>query len=337
VLRDADPREVRELVERHLDDVESGWSMGAPGAIAEFVRVADEPAQRRPGTVVTERGGIRLLPPPDCRPLAYETPVGPHDRWNHAVAFCLPESAARRHAHTVITELGPDPDPLRDRDRAGVLFDLGLGTPTVDVCVRSSDPALIGELRAACGSALFGATPGLVGRLVAAGPHRVFLTACGRVEVYAAIPPPDGRSPDGPHTHLLPEIMRAGRTHPATVPIPDGFAPCAHLYPPHPFADGTGRARPFDPSRVAAFAQLLNRYGDPGQAHIGAQVAAAVRAGAGPDAVPAPTDPPGRAARAVALRKLARSGGSPETLSAWRRPDSRPDDVLDPDGDRNAG
>ena len=123
MLRDADRNEMRDLVERHLDDVESGWSMGAPGAIAEFVRVAGEPAARRPGTLVTERGGIRLLPPPGCRPLAYETPVGPHDRWNHALAFCLPMPTARRGARTVITELGADTEPLRDH--AGVLFDLG--------------------------------------------------------------------------------------------------------------------------------------------------------------------------------------------------------------------
>jgi hypothetical protein len=154
-----------------------------------------------------------------------------HDRCNHALAFCLPLPSARRGARTVITELGPDPEPLRDPDRAGVLFDLGLGTPTVDVCVRSSDPDLVHELRAACGAALFGSASWLVGRLVAAGPHRVFLTACGRVEVYAAIPPPEGRSPDGPHTHLLPEILRAGRTHPATVPVPTGYAPSATCTP----------------------------------------------------------------------------------------------------------
>ena len=327
--------EVRDLVERRLDDVESGWSMGAPGAIAEFVRSADEPVQRGPGTVVTERGGIRMTPPSGCRPLAYETPVGPHDRWNHAVAFCLPLPAARRPTRTVITELGPDPQPLRDRDRTGVLFDLGMGTPTVDVCVRSGDPDLIADLRAASGTPLFGAVTGLAGRLVAAGPHRVFLTACGRVEVYAAIPPPEGRSPDGPHTHLLSEIMRTGRTHLATVPVPAGFAPCAHLYPPHPFTDGAGRPRPFDPTRVDAFARLLDRYGDPAQAEITAAVTSSVRAGAGPESVPTPTDPPGRAARAVAVRKLAHSAVSLEVLSGWRRSDG-PAPVLDPEGDRNA-
>ena len=129
--------------------------------------------------------------------------------------------------------------------------------------------------------------------------------------------------------------MRTGRTHLATVPVPAGFAPCAHLYPPHPFTDGAGRPRPFDPTRVDAFARLLDRYGDPAQAEITAAVTSAVRAGAGPESVPTPTDPPGRAARAVAVRKLAHSAASLEVLSGWRRSDG-PAPVLDPEGDRNA-
>ena len=40
------PDDVTALVTEHLDDPESGWSMGVPGAIAEFVRTADEPVSR---------------------------------------------------------------------------------------------------------------------------------------------------------------------------------------------------------------------------------------------------------------------------------------------------
>ena len=82
--------------------------------------------------------------------------------------------------------------------------------------------------------------------ILAANPHRVFLSRLGRIEVYQPIPPASGKSPDGPHTHVLPRLLKSGRTHPATEPIPDGWFPCAHLYPPHPARDGMGEARPFD-------------------------------------------------------------------------------------------
>lgn len=328
---------LQELVDQHLDDARSGWSMGAPGAIAEFVRTPGEAFVRGPGSVVTDRGGIRIIPVPGCVAIAYETPTGPDDHWNHAVALCLPTDAAQRAGRTVIAELGPDPDPLRDGDAAAVLFDLGLGTLTVDVCVRTADPDLIAFLRAAEGSELFAPGSTVAARIVAACPHRVFTTACGRVEVYAAIPPPDGRSPDGPHTHLLPNLIRQGRTHAATVPIPGGCLPCAHLYPPHPLSDAFGQPRPFDPDLLDAFAELLNRYGDPHQARISAAVTTAVRAGAGPESIPAATDPPGRAAVAVALRKLAHTPGArAEVLARWRR-HHLSSDVHDPAGDRNAG
>jgi hypothetical protein len=324
----------RRLVQQHLADPGSGWSMGTIGAIAEFVRDPDEPVTSTGDGLVTARGGIRVTVPLEAAALAYETPAGPHDHWNHAVALCLPGPTARQAARASVTELGPDRAALLADDRAGVLFDLGLGTPTVDVCVRTADHALIALLRAAAGTSLF--TPGstLAADLVAAGPHRVFATACGRIEVYAAIPPPQGRSPDGPHTHLLPHLLRTGRTHAATVPVPEGYLPCAHLYPPHPLTDLAGRPRPFDTSRHRAFQGLLARFGDHRQIHAKAATVTAVRAGV---SLPPATGPIERAAVAVTLRQLGHIDGPSPTLAAARARHGTPAELLDPDGDRNGG
>jgi hypothetical protein len=367
---------VDRLVEEYLDDPDASWSMGTRGAIAEFARGAGEPVTRAPGAAVTDRGGIRLAPPPGVRPVAYETPAGPRDDWNHAVALCLPAEFARCGARIQVTELGPDRAALRPADRASVLFDLGLGTPTVDVCVRTADPELLALLRAAAGAALFADGGRLAGLVASASPHRVFGTACGRVEVYAAIPPVDGRSPDGPHTHLLPHLLRTvpGRpAHPPTVPIPAGLVSCAELYPPHPAQDLLGRPLPFDAARHRAFQLLLERYGDAGQRRLKADTVRAVRAGRVPGAASAPagsdgargrraeagstagmaTDPAGRAAVAVALRQLAH-WATPETGDpvpgsasapvldsvldpAWAEHRHPPAELLDPDGDRNGG
>jgi hypothetical protein len=327
---------VRLLVSQHLEDPHTGWSMGTIGAIAEFVRAPDEPVDRTPDTVVTARGGIRLTLPRDVRAVAYETPAGPNDHWNHAVALCLPAARARRSVRTVVTELGPDAHSLRSEDRDGVLFDLGLGAPTVDVCVRTADPGLLAELRAAQGSSLSAPGSTLAATVVAAGPHRVFRTAFGRVEVYAAIPPPDGRSPDSPHTHLLPHLLRTGRTHAPTVPIPDGYVPSAHCYPPHPTTDRTGRPIPFDQARHQAFQHLLQRFGDSHQARVKAATIEAVRGGR-TDRAPAATTPAERAAFAVALRQLAHTDGPSDELTAWRRRHPPGPELLDPEGDPNGG
>lgn len=321
--------ETADVILDWLGRPDAGWSMGTPGAVAEFVRGADEPVATAPGEVVSGRGGIRLTPPDHLRLVAYETPAGPHGHWNQTVALCVPVSLAGP-ARSTITELGPDADALRPEDREGVLVDLGLGLPAVDVCVRVADPDLLARLRA--GTSLF-ADPHLVGVIVASGPHRVFVTACGRVEVFASIPPVGGRSPDGPHTHLLPQLLRGGRTHPATAPISAGYLPVAAAYPPHPAVDRTGTPREWDGRAYAEFADLLTRFGNEDQRRLKAETWRAIRAGG---ALPVPGDPPGRAAVAVALRQLARLEPELARAVAAARGHAA-EDLLDPDGDQHGG
>ncbi|MDI3563408.1 hypothetical protein OWC48_23775 [Bradyrhizobium sp. Arg816] len=109
--------------------------------------------------------------------------------------------------------------------------------------------------------------------ILAANPHRVFISRIGRAEVFQPIPPP------GPHTHVLPKLLAHRRTHAATEPLPDGWIPCAHLYPAHPLRDQLGRKREFQSQYQGAFQALLERYGEPAIATLKRDVVAAVRAG----------------------------------------------------------
>ena len=115
--------------------------------------------------------------------------------------------------------------------------------------------------------------------ILATSPHRVFISRLGRIEVCQPIPPHDGRSPQGPHTHVLVDLLKHRRTHAATEPIPDGFVPCAHVYPPHPAKDALGEPRPFDAARHDAFQEMLRTFGDPDQIALKQRVMAAVAAG----------------------------------------------------------
>jgi hypothetical protein len=141
--------EVRDLIRNHLADPDSGWSVGVPGAIAEFARLPGEPAQAIPDGIVTDRGGLRITVPTGCRAVAYETPVGPHDHWNHAVVFCLPERDAC-HAAAVLTELGPT-RPAAPRGRRRRAVRPRPGQPRRGRLRPHRHPALIADLRGACG------------------------------------------------------------------------------------------------------------------------------------------------------------------------------------------
>jgi len=308
-----------ELIADQLADPEAQWSLGTFGAIAEFMRDADEPAEvvrEEPvAAVITPRGGIRLEVRPGLRPIAFETVTT--QSWSQRVAFCLSERESTTSRRTVLTELGPDAQALRAQDRGGVLFDLGLGVLQVDCCIRTSDAALTDGLRAHAGRSLFEHGNLAMGLILRHSPHRVFMTRAGRAEVYQAIPVPGGTAPEGPHTHVLPKLLAHGRTHAATEPIPKGWVSCAHLYPAHPLRDGYGRARPFDGGRYAAFQRLLSRHGDAEHLQLKRNVIKALNAGAGPEAIAMPSDRFAQASIRVALRQLKASSGPSPNLAAW--------------------
>lgn len=313
------PDSIRALLRTHLADQTSQWNLGTFGVVAEFMRDPSEPVAfvDEPDrlSAATARGGIGFGALDGVRAFASESATGA--LWGHRVALCLPAEDCAMSRRTVLTELGPDRDALRAEDRDGLLFDMGLGTLQVDVCIRTRDPGLVALLRGQAGRPLFEAGNPAMGAIIAAGPHRVFLARFARCEVYQPIPPAGGKSPEGPHTHVLPQLFKSGRTHAATEPVPEGFVPCAHLVPAHPVRDAMGHARPYDAGAHAQFEALLARFGEPQLQAAKDKVRKAVAAGADPADFAEPATKFERHAMRVALRQLAASASATPSIEAW--------------------
>jgi len=235
------------------------------------------------------------------------------------------------NGRAVLTEIGPDHGALRAEDRTAALFDLGLGTLQLDACVRSGDAATVTALRNWVGQSLFAHGNGAMAVILAASPHRVFVSRVGRIEVFQPIPPADGKSPGGPHTHVLHKLLRHKRTHAATEAVPAGWVPCAHFS--HPIRDG--QRLPFQSERHAAFQALLARYGDPQLTDIKRRVVESVVAGRMPPPGGMAADRFARAAVRVALRQLQVVERSSPALAAWLSAHDRlePDELNDAIGD----
>ena len=231
-----------DLLHAQIADADTQWSLGTFGGIAEFSRDRDEMVrltQSATGAAaVTPRGGIAIELSDDCRPFAFECIT--RSSWSQRVALCLPAGDCAMNRRTVLTELDVDREALQAEHRGSTLFDLGLGALQADLCVRIDDHDMVARLRSHCGRSVFDPANPAMGLLLETNPHRVFISRIGRIEVYQPIPPPSGKSPDGPHTHVLPKLLKSGRTHAATEPIPEGWIPCAHLYPKHPVRDEHG-------------------------------------------------------------------------------------------------
>jgi hypothetical protein len=308
---------VVDLLHREIADPDAQWSLGTFGAIAEFSRDHDEPVRlvqsAEAVSAVTARGGIALKPDAAIRAFASEgiTKTG----WNQRIALCLPQGDCAMNQRVALTEIGPDRQAPREQDRDSILFDLGLGALQADFCVRIGDHSLAARLREHTGRAVFEPGNPAMGIIVAANPHRVFTSRIGRIEVYQPIPPPSGKSPEGPHTHVLPRLLKSGRTHAATEPVPEGLVPCAHLYPPHPARDGLGEARPFDAMRHHGFQRMMAACGDPAALATKRRVVDAVLAGEPPTAVAC--DRHGRISVRIALRQMKSQGRASAALTAW--------------------
>lgn len=262
------PHALLALLADHIANPDSSWMCGRFGAVAEFHRDPGEEValSTSPGiAAATNRGAVRINVTPELRPVAYET-VSKGMTWGQGVALCLPTATARMGGRTTVTELGPDGDAVREQDRGAILFDLGLGGRLVETCVRTTDPETITLLRSIEGKTLFTEGHAFLHRLPALSPHRVFRCRLGRVEVYQPVPPADGKSPEGPHTHVRANLLALRRHHAATVPVPDGYFAGMTLYPAHPLQrageDHDGEPIGFNRARYQAFQDVLALYGD---------------------------------------------------------------------------
>ncbi|MEM9464058.1 MAG: hypothetical protein AAGA90_01730 [Actinomycetota bacterium] len=221
------PERGGDLAAALADLVRSGgaWTMGVPGAIAEYAPGggADLVAVRTSHdadhvVATTDAGSMRIEVTGATRAFAFGRDGAPEEPELYTVV----RTGQALPARSGVTELGPDPDPIDD-SADGVLFDLGMGRSAASFMVRTRDRGLIAQLRAVSGTPLQSIDTSVWRSLVEASPTRVVRMAVGRIEVHSPIPPPGGVSPDGCHTHLLPETLVAGLDLPAGIDVPDGW------------------------------------------------------------------------------------------------------------------
>lgn len=181
--------------------------------------------------------------------------------------------------------------------------------------MRSGDATFIAVMERHVGQNLLSA-PEIFAETLRAQPHRILISPAGRIEVYQSVPAADGKSPEGPHTHLIANIVPKHRAHGANTPIPDGMQSALNCHPRSPWRTMLGQRHHFHPEIDAAFAPLLGRFGLAEDAKVKAWLYATLDAGAAPEFSDWPATRRGRAKARILLRRL--DAASDPRVKVWR-------------------
>jgi predicted Fe-S protein YdhL (DUF1289 family) len=208
------------------------WVSGIRGAIAEFCFEDGEEIRldTSPGTVTatTARGAISFHLSDAIHALSAKISDSLEKR--SIIVLAIPRSSAAP-VPVGLACIGADRESIQPENRHEILYDFGLGSAVLSFGIRTSDQDLIASLNDRAGQPYQTFLSEIGDAIVHSSPTRVIRNAIGRIEVFAPIPRPGGRSPSGPHTHFLPKQLNQSGDMPANLHVADFYLPCFIYYP----------------------------------------------------------------------------------------------------------
>lgn len=311
--------ELGKLLRRLVRENAHGFSVGGLGAIAEFedlpLEVTESSGAELEIAVRGLRGAMHIQLTGLESALAYELQSKDADGWQLGLVIVGSADAFRMSGRKVLTELGQDRASIYPSHRSALLFDIGADLPNIDFCIRTQDIGLVSMLRRHVGETILTKGNPTIETLIDASPNRVVMSRISRIEVYQPIG--RTRTPPGPHTHLLPDLLSRRRTHSANIPIPAGYLPLLTIHPENPMVDAYGKRRGFVKAPHSHFDRLLELYGNSLYVSEKRRFVAAIVHGRAPeDYVPADSRV-GRLAQRIALRQLRQTINESSNLNRW--------------------
>lgn len=206
---------------------QGAWVVGVPGAAAEFPSSDNVPIDLHveAGVITARRtdAAFRIAINEKVRAFAF-TDGGP-------IVLGLPRGRAAIQSCSGLQSLGPDAGAIDKTHRDDQFFDLGIGRLYTRFCVRTRNEALKSALSDYERRHWSDFMPILLNQFVAVSPHRVVESAAARIEIFSGIPGPGESSPNGAHTHFLPEFLKSGDEIAPSLAPPDYVGPVAIFYP----------------------------------------------------------------------------------------------------------
>ena len=281
------------------------WSIGT---LAGFMGLdlTGAPTVTGEGLVLSS-GAVTARLRPGARALAFETISSAPRGWNHGIALCLPRPTGGEALREGLAWLSQDDDAIHPVARHLPVLQLRSGASGLRCLFRPATAdheaarALSGQPWPDCEAAL----AGMQGHWIMETPFLRAETETRR-----------GPSP----IHTVPQAAARGLTHAVTTPVPEGWLPLAHIFPPHPARHAPGVDRPFDAGLHAQFQAILAHHGRPDLTALKAEIRAQLAQGR---FAPPKPDRHGLAVIRVSLRQWLCETGSPPPR-AWLEQFDRP-------------
>ena len=207
-------------------------SIGGYGAIAEYdgwPMVLESMGSTINLSSNNEKGAFTATILPDKQLFAQESLASNNRLWNQELVVTDKLGGSKYRRGNKLEEIGQDQQSLVAAEKHHLLFNLGADLDNSIFCVRTDDRDLISVLRSYVGKQITAESHPAIKSVVEASPTRVVISKAGRIEVYQKIS--RVRTPRGPHTHFLPELLKEKRTHSQTLVVPPNTMPILSFHP----------------------------------------------------------------------------------------------------------
>ena len=251
--------EIKNLILESATKTNSSYAIVRDGVVAEFSIVpGDNPIKTFENNVLridTHRATLSIKFDESVSAIIAESGAHGCSPWTQNIYLCISKQNAKMSARNVLTHLGLyDYEPDK-----GELWDLGVGNETLDACIISKDNETNNLLKQKEGQYIID-DPQFLGELIKHSPTRLFKSKFAYIIVRQKIPLEDEDEIEGPHTHLLPPIIKSGKHF--GVPIPDDLIPIIQTDPFGSVIDGNGDFYKWNGFEKDEFQAFLRKYGD---------------------------------------------------------------------------
>lgn len=248
------PQEIFDIVVKASTDRKASWAIVRDGAVAEFSIADDIPKFAFKNNILkvdTAKAQLKLSLDKDLEAVVAESAYHQSTPWIQNIHLCLPYQEAKMETKNVLSRLG-------NCDGDSTIWDLGLGYDTFQACIIVNDKDLEHILEDNEGKVLID-SPELFDTIIHYSPARLFRTKFAEILVRQKIPT-DGKTVNGPHTHLLPHIIKNRMRFPT--PVPEHLCTMIQLDPFGSIIDANGKFQEWLGPKKDPFQLLLEKYGN---------------------------------------------------------------------------